>query len=408
MDAVTLAAANAAAAKKYSAPHLNTVVIWGDSYTSKNFVSGTDAYTSAQGFWTWASVLSGHRLRLLNNAGVFGQGSAQILARFGTDVAPYKPGWVTIMAGNNDAAGGVDAPTIITNLTAMLDAVRGIGARAILYTIPPRNALTQAQRQVQTAVNHWIRDQARLRNGVYLVDAWQPLVDLSTNGISSALSGDGIHPTGVGAARLGRATAAVINAFVPPVDFLGHAVDDLLMMTTNPYLTGTTGTLGTGVTGAVASNWTTAPVTSVTAAASLVARTDGLPGQWQQLQVTAGTGLTLSQNNDNVNTQWVPGTTQVYACCEFQTDADFALTTSGSLSLSVLSFNTGFSGTGSIADFAWVAGDPWAAEARPAAGVLRTPVFTVPAGANKRLSTQVIFKGSGTVRIGRIALYKVS
>lgn len=393
----------------FAQPALNTAVIWGDSYTSRNFVAGTDAYSSLQGYWTWASTLSRHRVRLLKNAGVFGEGSAAVLSRFAADVAAYSPGWVVVMAGTNDIASSVDAATIQATLASMLDKVRGIGARAILSTIPPRNALSAAQRAVQVQVNRWIRDQGRARLGVYVVDTWQALVDPATLGILASLSNDGIHPNGIGAARIGRLIAGVLNAYAPAVDLLGHSTEDPLLLSTNPYLTGTGGTLGTGITGAVATGWATGPITSVTAAASKVVRTDGLPGEWQQFAVTAGTGLTLSQNQNGVNTAWTPGTTQVYAECEFETDADFALTnSSGAFTLSVLAFNSAFAGQGSIADFTWVGGDNWAAEARPATGVLRTPVFTVPAGTNLRLVTQITFKGSGTFRIGRIALYKTA
>lgn len=393
----------------FETPRANTVVVWGDSYAARtDATSGIDTYRSAQAPWSWAAVLTRHRMRLVKNAGVHGQGTADILARFDTDVAAHNPGWVVIMAGTNDVAGGVSAAAVRDNLTAMLDAVASIGAYAVVATIPPRNTLTAAQRLVQVQVNQWLRDQAATRKRMALVDFWTPLLDPATFGVNASVAPDGIHPNGVGAARLGRALAAVFNQLAPERPLLGHSTENPLLLTANPYLTGTGGTLGTGVTGSVAAGWTVQSETgsAITATASKVARTDGIPGDWQQISLTAGTGVVLLQNEDGVNTDWIPGTTQVYAECEFQTDADLAAVTK--FHLGVYTLNAAFQGQGQVEDLQWISGDTWAPEARLASGVFRTPVLTIPATADKRVVPNFTFRGTGTFRVGRMALYKVS
>ncbi|OAK54853.1 GDSL-type esterase/lipase family protein [Rhodococcoides kyotonense] len=82
----------------------------------------------------------GHRLRTLKNTGVGGETSTQILARFDADVKPHAPAWVHILAGTDDAgdtAVVVPVATAQTNILAVIDECREIGARVILGTIPP-------------------------------------------------------------------------------------------------------------------------------------------------------------------------------------------------------------------------------------------------------------------------------
>lgn len=382
----------------------NTAVIWGDSYTSKNFVSGTDSYNSRQGYWTWANVLSGQRLTLLNNAGVFGQGTAQILARFATDVALYSPGWVVIMAGTNDVASTGTVASITANLASMIASASNIGAQVILCTIPPRSALTGGQKAVQVQCNRWIRAQGVLP-GVTVIDVWQTLIDPATGQILAALTNDGIHVNDTGAQRIGRLMATVISQLVAPVDILGHSTDDPLLLIANPNLTGTAGSLSTGVTGSVATSWTTAPVGTSTVVASKVARTDGLPGEFQQYAVSQG-GIVHSQVNNGLNTVWFPGVTSVYAVCEFQMDSgDTSLT---NLRLQVQAYNASFQTTGQVEDFQFIAGDTYAAESHVANGVLRTPTFLVPATTDLRILVAATYTGIGTIRFGRIGFYKTA
>lgn len=386
----------------------NTAVIWGDSITAEyDGSNGTDSFYSAQGYWTWAEILSRRRVRLSNNAGVGGQTTREVLARFDTDVGPYAPGWVVIECGTNDMFLSLPFAETTGNLAMMLDRVRGIGADAILCTVPPRDDTAPATKAVQAQVNRWIRDQAVGRRDVAVADFYQALVDPRTGGMLPTLSDDGVHPNGNGAYRCGKVVADILDQQTPLLDVLGHSPSDPLLLSTNPYLVGDLGSTGNGVTGEVADGWTVAapPWTGVTARATKVARDDGLPGEWQQVTVSSGVGARLYQNQDGANLSWNPGATQVYAVCEFETDGDWADVTE--FHLDVVAMNSWQKEQGSVTNPKWL-GETWLAESRPGSGVLGTPVMTVPASADKRLVAQVFFSGVGTIRVGRFALYKVA
>jgi len=492
MDVVTLGMANAAAAKKFQRPNLNTMVSDGDSFDSKNrlvvptikvsggagtftitvagnttaslpynettanvqtavaglasvgtgnvTVSGTAGATygltftgsaaqkgdlvsvagaggatvrvdksysnPAQGIVSWVNVLTRQRFKYFGPQGVFGSTSDTFVSRFDTNIKPLNPGWVILTSPcSNDVASSATAATIQSRLTQYMDKCAAIGARLVICTIPPRNALTTAQRNVMSAVNRWIREQGQVRRGVYVVDAWQLLVDPANGGLRTGVASDGIHMNGLGAQRVGAAIANVINAVTPPVDVLGWGEDtELQAVMTNPNLTGTTGTLGNSVTGSVATGWTVGSITgaAVTAVASKVARTDFLPGEWQQVSISAGEGAVLSQNLIFANL--TPGTSYLDAMCEFQTDADWANITQFYMTVAFL--DNSFSGVGGSTDLQWVSGDTYdVVNTRPASGVFRVPRVLVPAAATKA-TVSIQLKGQGTFRVGRVGVFR--
>ena len=76
----------------------------------------------------------------LQDRGISGQTTAQILLRFYPDVVALKPRVVHLMAGTNDVAGNlglVSDDTIIANITAMLDIAKANKIQVVLASIPP-------------------------------------------------------------------------------------------------------------------------------------------------------------------------------------------------------------------------------------------------------------------------------
>jgi len=70
-------------------------------------------------------------------AGIGGQTSREMLARFGTDIVAKKPDWVTISCGVNDVwhgAGGVSLEGYEKNVTAMVDQAQTAGIKVMLMT----------------------------------------------------------------------------------------------------------------------------------------------------------------------------------------------------------------------------------------------------------------------------------
>jgi lysophospholipase L1-like esterase len=362
---------------------------------------------SAQGIVSWVNVLTRQRLKYYGPKGVFGTTSDTFVSRFDANIAPLNPGWVILTSpASNDIASSATAATIQTRLAAYMDKCAAIGARLIICTIPPRNALSTAQRNVMVQVNRWLRETVgQGRRGVYLVDAWQLLIDPANGGLRAGTASDGIHMNGLGAQRIGAAIASIINTYAPPVDVLGWGEDlDLTAVMTNPNMTGTTGTLSNSITGTVATGWAVGSITgaAVTAVASKVARTDNLPGEWQQLSISAGEGGVINQTLTFGGL--TAGTSYIDAMCEFQTDTDWANITQFYMTVAFL--DNSFTGVGGSTDLQWVAGDAYdVVNTRPASGVFRIPKILVPSVATKA-TVSIQLKGQGTFRVGRAGVYR--
>lgn len=199
----------------------NRVVFLGDSITIRND-TGTTNQNWGDGWTTYASLLSGGKISKVRNAGVAGNTSAQMLARFDTDVTPYAPNVVSILAGTNDTGSGVALATTATNIRSMVAKCFAIGALPVLGTIPPCATGTPANRQRDIVrLNEWITRYAQT-SGLPLIDFYSTLVDTTTGGYQSAYnSGDGIHPSAAGDLVMGQLASDVlsplIRAWTPPL-----------------------------------------------------------------------------------------------------------------------------------------------------------------------------------------------
>lgn len=128
-----------------------------------NIVSIGDSNTAF--FWPtedWTTFGLGRRLgayvRLINK-GISQNTINDMQARFDTDVKPYRPIYVNVMAGTIDLGQGDTAATVEADLTALYASIRGIGAIPIPITVPPRGGTTNwtaAKETERQAVNAWI------------------------------------------------------------------------------------------------------------------------------------------------------------------------------------------------------------------------------------------------------------
>ncbi len=76
------------------------------------------------------------QLRLLHNAGVNGDTTAQMRARLNS-VFAYKPDMLFVMGGTNDIGHNISITTAVSNLKAIVVAAQAKGIQVILMTIPP-------------------------------------------------------------------------------------------------------------------------------------------------------------------------------------------------------------------------------------------------------------------------------
>lgn len=131
-------------------------------------------------------------------AGVAGENTIQVLARFDALVTAGAEGFV-ILVGTNDAGQAIPLTTTISNITSMVTRAKAAGSPVVLCTIPPRgsSASTAIQRATQ-AINLWIRTVGPTL-GCEIADCFTPLADTTTGYLAASMdSGDEVHPNSLG------------------------------------------------------------------------------------------------------------------------------------------------------------------------------------------------------------------
>lgn len=377
----------------------NSVVIAGDSIASRTYDPNGYGFYSYWGPFTWAQVASGHRLQLLNNAGISGDTAAGLLARFGTDVLAYRPGVCVFIVGTNDMAAGVAATAYMASMDAMFNACSAAGIRVIACTIPPRASLTTAQLGQRELANAMLKARAATDPNVVIADQNLYIEDPATAQYATGMDGPGgdagLHPSMDGAVRWGAlAIAPAIQSVAPELYLLGRSNVDAQNVVTNPMFDGDAGT-------GLATDWTLA-LNGGTATTSKVAATDRHQEDWQQIDVTAaGTPVTITLNKPS--SYPVLAGDKIYAAVEFENDGNVA--GSAALELACGTNDPSAGGTGQRIGrdvYTWGGnGASWL----PASGVLLTPVRT--AAINYATSggyaayIQIGVSGTGTWRFRR-------
>lgn len=388
------------------------LVAIGDSITDNNHTATT--WTGASLSRTSAYRGDGFLVRAMialrqaaswYDVGISGETTAQMLARFDTDVTPLAPQVVVEAGGTNDVRSGLTAATIKANKLAMWNKAYAFGAKVVATTVPPASDSTTAQRNVMQDVNAWMREYARANPLAFALVDWQPdLIDPLTGGVVAAVMDTaGVHPNGLGCLNMASKFATAIGKFLPQTfdPLPSDNVNDLANLMPTPLLTGTTGGKAGNYTGTNATGWFGS--TSATGAVgSKVARADGL-GEWQQMACT-GTGQSGANRNCTAGgaNGWVIGDF-VQATCEFETDA--AGWTDGAVDIRLLCIAA--DGTTILHQASALSpGQDTNVLGRHVSGILRTPPIQVPAS-TVTLRCDLIKMNAGTVRFGRVAVRKL-
>jgi len=131
-----------------------TAVIIGDSIVSgfPNHVSFLET-TETTNLEVPISTYLMPTLPSVLNAGISGNLTSDIVARFTTDCLAYNPRYAIIEGGTNDIATGVSSATILANWTTLLTAAQAAGVQAVILLILPRTALTNGQSQQRDSIN---------------------------------------------------------------------------------------------------------------------------------------------------------------------------------------------------------------------------------------------------------------
>lgn len=376
--------------KPYNTPR--TVVLLGDSITDrcKMQQNTTQVYVQNTGYWYWASMESRGRLRVLNiasetGAGVITKGSGvngqYVQDYIPTQVLPFSPGYVIVMAGINDAnaattsvndtwAGSVYANRMWSVYQEkIIEPLLANGITPILCTLTAADTLNTSAERYNTwfFFNQELREYGVINPSVIIADCanntWLDQTNASGTLFANPLDDfttDGLHPGGLGGMTLGKYIGSVIAANVPEttvtgvsisdpfniaqpltVAVLGSSQFDASSVTSSPnatYFTGTptpTGDLPVGwiVQGAFSSG------TGVTIVASVEAATDfGKNSDWVQFVITddgsavqtnprlvfSGQIATLSARNTVSAGRDAMSATWMELCGEFQIDTGYA------------------------------------------------------------------------------------
>lgn len=264
----------------------------GDSITK-----GADIPEPTTGLWrgnSWpshASWITKQQAWMVRNAGVGGDTTAMMIARFAADVAAYSPSVVTIGGGTNDMTAALSFTGYQDNIKTLVRMVRQIRAAPVLCTIPPRTDNTYWQRIALW--NAWLKQYAA-SEGIAVIDFNALLTDPATGTyIAAYSSGDGVHPSPAGYKAMGQLAATVLSAILPPWQPLlpVHGSDSMNLLSNSMFLVDANAD-GRG------DNWNTTGTTTGTVY-SLVSGDSAISGNWQKIDNTAGSanvGITQSRS----------------------------------------------------------------------------------------------------------------
>lgn len=179
------------------------------------------------GFWFWLmdKARFGAAFRMVKNAGVSSNTSADMLARVVADVLSYQSDWVFFRPTiyNDVVNAGYTLAQIIQFNELILAILRAAGRKVLLIGPPAFNTgNTTARHQIWLGAIKWMRKKARENPGVYFADAYAKQVDALAatpgNCISGMLAneaGSFVHESPRGADMTAAAIWEAIGALIP-------------------------------------------------------------------------------------------------------------------------------------------------------------------------------------------------
>ncbi|HEX7431267.1 MAG TPA: GDSL-type esterase/lipase family protein [Candidatus Limnocylindrales bacterium] len=175
------------------------------------FVAMGDSLTAWPSESPWPDRLDkgDANLRILNNAGVPGDTTADMRSRFARDVLAYKPNVVFILGGTNDLGHKISQATTIANLKAMVVAAKAKGIRVFLMTIPP-DSFTSMSPYINSLNAAIVR--LGNANSVVVIDIHSPL-STSTGVYVRKFTSDGLHFSVLGSATVATAVHSRVSRF---------------------------------------------------------------------------------------------------------------------------------------------------------------------------------------------------
>lgn len=329
--------------------------------------------------------------------------------------------------------------------TATIQSVTGSGPYTITLTTPTTKTHSagdtwrnDTRLAALHAYNQWLIDYTRGRyvdpttgsvvvgstEGVHLLD-WHSLVAdpatgrpvgaLQPDGTLTQTTGsanltallvDGTHPGQDVAHRMGYSAAVVLDRIVPPIPVRNGDNSDVTNLIRNGRCVGNNAGLATGYQKITDSG-------TFTATASKVARTDGVPGEAQQLKIGPGNTGQGHLRVEDQSGMTFDGTSSYVFEVEFETDPDLVIQTSppgGAVPLRLqLDYRNSSGSLGGATSHGAASGSDGVGTIWDASGVLRSERFTPPATAT-RILADVLSAGidTGTYRVLSARVRKVA
>lgn len=358
------------------------------------------------GMFAWANFYLGHPFKFIGNAGIPGNTSEDMLARIDA-MLTIPSDIITVMAGANDWTAGWPASRTITALNTIYGRILKSGKRLMVLTTLSRATMNTTDGKLYlNTLNRWITEYARTTPGVLFCDIASVITDPATGvpyNTSPYPTNDGTHPNANGASKLGKKLAKTLAPLAQPLSvFSSGGNTDPLNFMRNAANTGTSGTVANGITGTPGTQWTLATASgTAVCAVSKVARTDDEQGEWTRLVIGPANTATITASGGVL---WdATGANGVKVGDKIMTAIEVRVTG--------LTGVTAFSGgafypTSQALDL----GGTW----QQGAGTVPDGTYTflvegsvIGAGATYIQARVTVAATSGTVDIGRAAVYKV-
>jgi hypothetical protein len=419
----------------YAPPAMPLVAVLGDSRPHQELnqtvaPSGlVNFVTSPHGSVAWLEPLTQGRVRVPwnYNFAIAGTGTTEILATQIPQLLALspRPTHAVINTITNDLTGALGVATIKANLLLIWQTIRASKIQPVMMLDLPRTVASWSATNLQQSceLNQWIRDYGP-GLGVVVIDPISVLAD-PNNSNGDPLTGytyDSIHPVPVASYQIGLLLAAYFNTLPgPSVRRIGSrggvynaANNQRGNLISAGMMQGAAGTNTPGAgtaTGTVATGWNNRVISGTgVSTASVVARADGGPGNWQQLVLTDSSGGSLFRLS--LITPPVPA--DGYATGDVvHAEVDLVVSAASGLTgcrLDCFDINTGvvIQQNARAFEFVFLVATYWPLP--PAYTVrLRTPDFTVTTGSANlifRVEPQLASGGSATVKVGDAEIRK--
>lgn len=170
---------------------------------------------------TWVSLAAGRTGVEMINAGICGDTTGGMLARFGRDVLEKRPDAVFIMGGGNDRMTGCPNCIAQSNLMGMAHQAISAGILPMVGLQPPvlRERIPEdwaafasgnLGQQAETEYRLWLLRFGKTF-GIPVVDFWRPFSEALGEEPPESLYLDGLHPTAKGHAMMAQTVCGALQ-----------------------------------------------------------------------------------------------------------------------------------------------------------------------------------------------------